>query len=463
MQYQRPALVQTQKLKLSPQMLQSIQIMALPLQDLKLRIEKELDENPALEVLEDRETVSLDSVPEKATDQETESYFENSSDPGFIRSSSYDQEGSDAKQQFMENALSRPESLREHLIWQLRLQPIPEDYFQVGELLIRNLDENGFFIEEPEVVVPSSHHGAMKELIARIQQFEPVGCCTRDYLESLQVQAAQVEGVPEAIFPIIAGHLPALNKGKFREVAKALDISVEEVEHCLEIIRKLTPFPGREYSSAEPTYVIPDVAVTRENGEFRIVVNEEEIPVLGLNSFFDQMMHDSRGKLEGEEAETRKFVTSKIRDARWFINSIQQRHDTLKKVTLAIVEYQREFFLHGPKSIVPLTLKNVADDIGVHEATVSRLTRGKYMQTDFGILELKYFFTNAVAGTRKGGGSYGKEAVKAIMQEILEAEKEKHLSDQKISDLLEKRGIKIARRTVAKYRKELDISSSYNR
>jgi RNA polymerase sigma-54 factor len=461
LQYQRPALVQTQKLKLSPQMLQSIQIMALPLQDLKLRIEKELDDNPALEILEDRDTLSLDDVNDK--NREEEAYFENTSDPGFIRSSSYDQEGSDAKQQFMENALSRPESLRDHLIWQLRLQPLPEEYFPVGELLIRNLDENGFFIEDPVDVVPSDYHGVMNELIAVIRQFEPVGCCTADYIESLEVQAAQVEGVPESIFPIIRGHLKALDRGKYREIAKALGITEDEVEHCLEILKTLTPFPGREYSSNEPTYVIPDVAVTRENGEFRITVNEEEIPVLGLNSFFDQMMHDPRDKDRPGDAEAKKFVTGKIRDARWFINSIQQRHDTLKKVALAIVEYQREFFLYGAKSIVPLTLKDVAEEIGVHEATVSRLTRGKYMQTDFGIFELKYFFTNAVAGTRKGGGSYGKEAVKAIMKEILEAETEGNLSDQKISDLLAKRGIKIARRTVTKYRKELDISSSYNR
>jgi RNA polymerase sigma-54 factor len=200
LQYQRPALVQTQKLKLSPQMLQSIQIMALPLQDLKLRIEKELDENPALEVLEDRDTLSLDSLPEK--NSEVESYFENSSDPGFLRSSSYDQEGSDAKQQFMENALSRPESLREHLIWQLRLQPIPEDYFQIGELLIRNLDENGFFIELPEDIIPADRHPVMRELIALIQRFEPVGCCTPDYVSSLEVQASQVEGAPHRSFPL---------------------------------------------------------------------------------------------------------------------------------------------------------------------------------------------------------------------------------------------------------------------
>ncbi|WP_041401730.1 RNA polymerase factor sigma-54 [Salinispira pacifica] len=459
MQYQRPALVQTQKLKLSPQMLQSIQIMALPLQDLKARIDQELDENPALEVLEDRETISLDSMPEK--NSEVESYFENSSDPGF--SSSYDQAAADSKQSFMENALSKPESLREHLIWQLRLQPIPEEFFQIGELLIRNLDENGFHLEDPELLVSQDQHPAMKEMISIIQRFDPPGCCSADYIESLKIQASLVVDVPEAIYPLIEKHLQALDRGKYRDIARAEKIPEEEVLHCLEILKSLTPFPGREYSSAEPTYVIPDVAVTRENGEFRIMVNEEEIPVLGLNSFFDQVFQESGNNDQPGHAEAKSFVTSKIRDARWFINSIQQRHDTLKKVALAIVEYQRDFFIHGPKSIVPLTLKNVAEDIGVHEATVSRLTRGKYMQTDFGIFELKYFFTNAVTGTRKGGGSYGKEAVKAIMKEILEAEADRHLSDQKISDLLEKRGIKIARRTVAKYRKELDISSSYNR
>ncbi len=461
MQFQKHALIQTQKLKLSPQMLQSIQIMALPLQDLKARIEQELGENPALEVLEDMETLSLDSIPEKATEED---YFVDSSDPGF-RSSSYDQEATDSKHNFMENALSRPESLREHLVWQLRLQPIPEEFFMVGELLIRNLDENGFFQEDPKLVVPENRHQIMWELVTIIQRFEPVGCCTADYRESLEVQAGLIEEVPTSIYMIIREHLKDLDRGKYREIAKKLSISEDEVQHCLEILRKLTPFPGREYSNAEPTYVIPDVAVTREGGEFKISINEEEIPVLGLNSFFDQVLTNVKmqGSVGSSLSNAKGFVTSKIRDARWFINSIQQRHETLKKVTLAIVEYQREFFLNGPKSMVPLTLKNVAEDIGVHEATVSRLTRRKYMQTDFGIFELKYFFTNAVAGTRKGGGTYGKEAVKAIMKEILEAEAKFHLSDQKISDLLEKRGIKIARRTVAKYRKELDISSSYNR
>ena len=451
MQLQKPALVQTQKLRLSPQILQSINIMALPLTDLKARIDQELEENPALEVIEDKEMLSLDSVSEVPAE---ESYFDDSSDPGFL-SSSYDQAAADSKQGFMENALSQPETLRDHLIWQLRLQSLSEELLETGELLIRNLELNGFHIEDPAILIPPERHKAMQEVMAIIQHFDPVGCCTRDYIESLEVQATLVRSAPKSLVPIIREHLPMLDRGRLKDLAKILSVDLKEVEQCLGILKFLTPFPGREYSHSNPGYVVPDVTVIREKDEWKIIVHDDEIPVLGLNSFFNQMNGNNNGK------ETEKFVTTKIRDARWFINSIQQRSNTLKKAAIAIVEYQRDFFLYGPKGIVPLTLKHIAEEVGVHEATISRLTRGKYMQTEFGIFELKYFFTNAVEGVRSGGGSYGKVAVKAIMKEIVETAG--NLSDQKISDLLARRGIKIARRTVAKYRKELDISSSYER
>jgi RNA polymerase sigma-54 factor len=230
------------------------------------------------------------------------------------------------------------------------------------------------------------------------------------------------------------------------------------VLRALEFIQTLTPFPGREYSQSGPQYVIPDLMITQKEGEFVIVLNDEEIPVLGVNAFFDEVLQTN-----GDKKEVKQFVTSKIRDARWFIQTLQQRNKTLLKVAKAIVEFQRDFFLRGPKHIVPLTLKDIAGEIGVHEATVSRLTNGKYVQTDFGLFELKYFFSNAVAGTNSKGIQYSKEGVKAIVKEILESEQGGTLSDQKITDLLEKRGVTIARRTVAKYRKELDISSSYDR
>ncbi len=458
MQFQKPAVEQTQKLKLSPQMLQSIKIMSLPLFDLRARIEQELEENPALERTEDEKTLSIDSTLDSSFDSTPEksdedSYFENTSDPGTI--STYDQDASNAKQSFMENALSQPETLQDHLVWQLRLQPLSHELIDIGELLIHNLDMNGFHIEEPQYLLSPEQCEHIHTLIPMIREFDPVGCCTSNYIESLEVQASLLEDVPQSIYVIIREYLSVLSKGKVQEIAGKLSVPPEEVEHCRHILRSLTPFPGQEYTHIHPGYVVPDVIVIREKDDWRIIVNEDELPVLGLNNFFSEIEENRKSK------EASDFVRTKIRDARWFINSIRQRNNTLQKVAVSIVKYQRDFFLTGPKGIVPLILKDVAEDIGVHEATISRLTRGKYMQTEYGIFELKYFFTNAVKGFRGGGGAYGKVAVKEIIREILETQS--NFSDQKISDLLEKRGIKIARRTVTKYRKELHISSSYER
>ena len=441
-------------------MLQGIQILAMPLQDLRARIEEELEANPALEVIEERTSLSLEEITPKAKDTDDEA-FDNSSDPGFRTTeyTGYGDEASDAKRQFMEGVLSRPESLQDHLIWQLRLQPLPEEFFQIGELLIRNLDSNGFHREEPEALVPENLHAALNQVMEIIRGFEPQGTCVRDYKESLKVQTLlSEEEVPPAVLPILESELELLERGRYREIAKHLRIAESEVLAALAFIQKLTPFPGREYSSAEPQYVTPDVVIARREGEFVLVLNDEEIPVLGVNAFFDEML-----TAHPEAKDVKQFVSSKIRDARWFIQSIHQRNNTLLKVSKAIVEFQRDFFLRGPKFIVPLTLKDIAGEIGVHETTVSRLTNGKYIQTDFGVFELKYFFSNAVPGTSSRGTQFSKEGVKAIIREILEEEKGKSLSDQKISDLLAKRGVKIARRTVTKYRSELDIQSSYDR
>ncbi|MFO8065841.1 MAG: RNA polymerase factor sigma-54 [Spirochaetota bacterium] len=456
MQVQRPALVQQQKLKMSPQLYQSIQLMALPIQDLRLRIQQELEQNPALEVVEEQSTVSLEEVED--TPSEDVDYFENSSDPGHTRS--YDTEASDSKRQFMEGALSRPESLQEHLMWQLRLQPISQEEFELGELLIHNLDENGFHREDPETFVPERRLDALRRVCAIIQSFEPVGTCVSDYRESLLVQARLSGTHPEGTETIIEEHLDLLEREKYREIARKMGITEDQVHEALEFIRTLTPFPGRKYSSESPRYVIPDLMITMKDGQFVIYLNDEEIPVLDINPFFDQM-----NNTKSEQKDVNRFVKSSVKDARWFIHSIQQRNQTLVKVARAIVEFQRDFFLKGPKYLVPLTLKDIATTVDVHEATVSRITTSKYVQTEWGIFELKYFFSNSISGAGSKGSHHSKVAVKERIREILEEEKgnEKHLSDQRIADLLKQRGISIARRTVAKYRKELDISSSYDR
>jgi RNA polymerase sigma-54 factor len=443
---------------MNTQLVQSIQIMALPLQDLRVRIQEELEKNPALEVLEEPQSLSLEDGQKRGAEEYE--YFEDSSDPGFTRGAGYDEEGGDAKRRFMEGALSRPESLQDHLLWQARLQPVSAEVLAVCELLIRNLDENGFHREDPEVLAPGPRRRFLEESLRLVQGLDPVGVCTRDYRESLLVQAASKPEAPEHTFEVLQDHFEALERGKYREIARALKIEEEDVEECLRFIKTLTPFPGRLYSGEAPRYVIPDIMVKLRDGQFVIILNDEEIPVLGVDPFFSTIQ-GSRGVKNTKDVKL--FVNNNIREARWFINAIHQRNQTLLKVAKAIVEFQREFFLRGPKYIKPLTLKDIAAEIDVHEATVSRTTTSKYMQTEWGIFELKYFFSNSISGAGSGGSRFSKEGVKQLVKEIIEKEGGKGLSDQKISGLLAERGISLARRTVTKYRKELDISSSYER
>jgi len=454
-QYQKPVLIQEQKLKMSPQLYQSIQLMAMPLQDLKLKIQEELENNPALEMVREKSDVSLDEIHSKTS--EDHDFFENSSDPGYT--GSYNQEASDSKQKFMEGALSRPESLQEHLMWQLRVQPIPREWFEIGELLIWNLDENGFHLEKPKKLVSEEKYHTLKEVISLIQQFDPAGVCTADYRESLLVQAELSPDAPPHTEELIEKHMELLERNSTKEIAKKTGIPETEIESIIAFIKTLTPYPGRLYSNSSTTYVIPDVVVRHEEGEFKLYLNDEEIPELGISPFYEEI--EEKGNKE--EKQTKKFVKQSVRDARWFIYSINQRNQTLVKISRTILEFQRKFFLYGPKQLAPLTLKDVAAEVQVHETTVSRIVNSKYIQTEWGIFPLKYFFSNQVSST--GSGRYSKGAVKEIIKEILEehADEQKQLSDQKISDILKKRGISIARRTVAKYRKELAIDSSYNR
>jgi RNA polymerase sigma-54 factor len=260
-------------------------------------------------------------------------------------------------------------------------------------------------------------------------------------------------------------YLELLEKGKIAEAAKKLGRGEDEIRIILERIRELSPFPGRRFDSGDTRYVVPDVQVVRKEGEFAIILNEEEIPVLGINPFF---MKISDKKKEGRKnagaagKEVRNFARENIKEARWFIHSINQRNHTLLRVSRAIVEFQRPFFVNGPKYLEPLTLRDIAQELGVHETTVSRTANGKYMQTEWGIFEIRYFFTNSISGIGSSGSRFSKEGVKEIIREIISRE-DRRFRDQEITDLLAKRGISIARRTVAKYRNELDLGSSYSR
>ena len=467
MQSQRPVLKQVQKLRMTPQLYQAVRLMALPLQELKNTIEEELEKNPALQVEEDRSTVSLDALPARENADGEGDWFDHSSDTGYSRADG--EAASDARRQFIEGALSQPESLQDHLLAQLALQPISEEWLRIGELLIRNLDQNGFHQEPPEILFSEpAEKKLLPKVLELVQGFDPVGTCVKDMRESLLVQIRHHPSPHPRAAELVEHWLEALEKQRHRDIEKGMRISEARLKEIAAFIRTLDPLPGRNFSRDVIRYVLPDVQVTLHEGEFVIILNEEMIPVLGINPLFEDM---SRKRGESKDTKTRQFVARNLQDARWFIRTIGQRNQTLLKVCRAVVEFQREFFLKGPKYLKPLTLKDIAGEIGVHEATVSRITSSKYMQTEWGIFSLKHFFSNSVAGTVSAGPRFSKEGVKEIIREIIGQENARAgaearaggLSDQKIVEILAAKGVSLARRTVAKYRGELAIESSYQR
>lgn len=464
MEFQKPALVAEQRQTLSPQMIQSIKLMALPLVELKQQIQQELETNPALEVIDDRSTVSLDSLdssPEPGSPDESGGIdpFENSSDPGYTSSSNYDD---DSKRMFIEGAISRGETLQEHLLWQLRLQPLGAEDRDLGEAIIQNLDDDGFHKVDPYTLRPKAPKEEVDRLLGLIRGFEPQGTACADYRESLKVQASLSDEAPDAAISILDSCLDLLEKGKHADIQKRLRLSDADLEEALAFIKGLQPFPGREYSSEEPHYVLPDLLVKLKDGDFVIVLNDEEIPLLGIDPFFNQLANEKGRPGQNADKATDAYVRDNIRQAKFFIRSIRQRNETLLKVARAIVEFQRDFFANGPKYLAPLTLKDVANVVGVHETTVSRIAHSKYVQTDWGVFELRYFFTNSISGAGSTGSHFSKEGVKEVIREIIGSENAV-LSDRDIMETLSKRGIKLARRTVAKYRSELELDSSFGR
>jgi RNA polymerase sigma-54 factor len=452
---------------MSPQLFQSIELMMLPIVDLREKIDEELERNPALEVLEDKSTVSLDAAysPKKEEDE----YFEATSDSGFISRPS--SEAADEHHKFIEGVLARSETLQEHLLWNLRLTPAGEDLRRIAELIIQNLDENGFHKEPLELLLKGEDSGKIREALDLVRSLDPPGCAVADYRESLAVQARLLPDAPEGMERALE-YLELLERGKFAEPARKLGLSEDEVRFIFKRIKDdLTPFPGRIFASSgeETRYVVPDVQVVVREGEFVIILNDEEIPVLGISPFFMKIVEQKKAAGTGKrntvsagDRPVRDFARENIKEARWFIQSITQRNHTLLRVSRAIVEFQREFFVNGPKYLAPLTLRDIAQELGLHETTVSRTANGKYMQTEWGIFELRYFFTNSISGMGSTGSRYSKEGVKEIIREVITQEN-RRLSDQEITDLLARRGITLARRTVAKYRNELDLGSSYYR
>jgi len=444
------SLVQKQQLKMNPQLYQSIKLMELPVAELNERIEQELENNPALEVIEDKSTVSLDEDIQRKDEYE---YFETTSDPG--RS----EKAAEEHRRFIEGVLTRPETLQEHLLWQLQLEPVDDELRSIAETLIQNLNDDGFHKENPETLFPSVQ-SRLQEAMDLVRGLEPAGTCTSDYRQSLIVQIGLSEdSLPDKIgiqeIEKVLDNLELLEREKYSVLAKKTGLTEDDVRNAGEYLKKLSPFPGRAFAPAEVRYVIPDIRITRDGDDFNIILNDEVFPVLGISPFYREP-----GKLAEKEA--RDFAKKHAKDAQLFISHLKQRNRTLIRVTNAILKFQRAFFINGPKYLAPLTLADIAGELEVHETTVSRTANGKYIQTEWGIYEIRHFFTNSISGTGEDGVKFSKESVKETIKEIVNAEK-RLLSDQEISTILSHKGIALARRTVAKYRKELDMGSSYTR
>ncbi|RKX76964.1 MAG: RNA polymerase sigma-54 factor, partial [Spirochaetes bacterium] len=329
----------------------------------------------------------------------------------------------------------------------------------LAEQIIWNLDEDGFHRESPDLLAKSVENGILDKALKVVRSMEPLGCACAEWRESLLVQAEIRADGPENFEHFVMNALPLMEKKRPEDVRSSMKISREDWEDFEEYIRTLNPFPGRLYSTETPQYIIPDLEVRELEGEHVLVLNDEVLPVLRVDPDFEKLSDET-----GSDKDARRFISDHSREARYFINSLAQRDNTLLKAARSIVEFQRDFFSGGPRFLKPLTLKDVAGEIGVHEATVSRITTNKYIQTDWGLFELKFFFTNSISGAGSSGSRVSKVAAKEVIKEILaETEPQKRLSDQKLSNLLARRGINLARRTVAKYRNELDLPSSYQR
>jgi RNA polymerase sigma-54 factor len=465
------SLATKQSLNLSPLMLQRLELMALPLSELQERIKDAVESNPALEIPTSKDN-SLDNITEKIPTKRREDDYSDASEYGSDQSGVYDNDGGDAKQQFMENALSESETLMTHLTNRLHLDTLSNEEIVIGELLISNLDKDGFNRIKLDSILPIENNIILQEtnlshedkidIIYKmqeiIQQYEPVGCCCDDWRSSIMVQAKFHRLEPEyqeTFKKMVDEELERVRANKFKIVCKNLDIDNDTLEYFLSFLKTLTPYPGSLYDSGMEEYIIPDLSIHIADGKIDFHTSSTNLPDLTISKEFVDLSK------EVDDKETKKYIRDQTKAAKELIDQIDMRNKNLFKLGTILIEKQSKFFFKGFKYINPLTQKEVAEEMGVHETTVSRLANSKYIETDWGIISVKQLFSSAMESK---DGTKSKTAIKEIIKEILSAhEGPKSLSDQKIADALNERGISIARRTVTKYRKELNIDSTYVR
>ena len=471
----RQQLKLTQQLVMTPQLQQAIKLLQLSRLELVESIQQELMENPFLDEL-DAEVA--DTAPERDSLDDYEGAHntaESQANEELIRNADWENylgEFSSVTKQSLGRELEVPEeglslearltsrpSLEGHLTWQMRLSNFTDAELCIGEVVIGNLDSRGYLqatVEELQTLLPEIPAEAVEAVIRRIQRLDPVGVAARTVQECLLVQMEVLSLTDPILVSLVREHLEDLEKHRYKPLTKKFKITMDELKGYLDLMQTLEPMPGANFFSGEPQYVSPDVFVHKHGEDFIIMLNEEGMPRLQLNSYY---VENVKAKTPAEK----DYFQDKIRSAEWLMKSLYQRQRTLYKVMESIVRFQRGFFEDGVSRLKPLILKEVAEDIGMHESTVSRITTSKYVATPHGIYELKFFFNSAL--DLDDGTQVGSESVKALIKQLIGDENVKRpLSDEQIGEILkQKLEVNIARRTVAKYRTAMNIESSSKR
>ena len=460
----------SQKLILTPSLQQAIKLLPMTTIELADLLNQEMVENPLLEESVDEEAptpevvAEAEAVPEKADekgdawdDADYEYFFGNYLDDGYRPK----QAQQVRELPPIENTLTSKGSLADHLVWQLSLQTADPLIREIGEAIIGNIDDDGMLVASISEIAALGPWpvASVEQALEHVQAFDPIGVGARDLQECLllQLRAHGLAGTP--VETLVTEHLSLLQNHRVPELAKALGLPPEEIKAYLEVVRHLDPKPGARYTPADSHYVIPDVYIIKtEDGGYRAVLNDEGLPQLRISPVYRRML-DKGGEASDE---TRAYVKDKFRSALWLLKSVDQRQKTIIKVATSIITFQREFLDKGIEHLRPLVLRDVANDIGMHESTVSRVVNNKYMHTPQGVYEMKYFFHSGISSSY--GENVSSVTIKQRIKKIIEAEDAKRpLSDSKIMNMLQREGLVLARRTIAKYREELKIPTSNQR
>lgn len=441
-----------QQLKISTQLVATMETLAAGNEELREKIKKEAESNPVIKVIEKTPSYSEFSDRYIASSGKRDDYSD--TEP-------YDPD--DSRHNWIEGMVSGGESLEEHLLKQLGEIDTDERTREAAEIIITALDKNGFLPSSPLMILPEKLWDRQEDALAIVQAMDPAGVGASDWRESLILQAKDkgLKGKELKIFSeLVLDCLDNLRQGKTAAIAKQLRTDEEEILALSDFLKTLTPFPGREYSSEWDQYITPDISIKKEGEVLRLRINSDALPSVELDPEYTEML--SELKKDGDNKDASKFLKEKISSAESLISQLEARTTALEKLGAMLMDKQKDFFLYGPLHLKGLTMKEAAEIIGVHEATVSRIANSKYIDTDWGIYPIRSLFSNTVESA--DGQNISKNAVKEMIRKIIsENETGKPLSDQKISDILKERGITAARRTVSKYRKELNIDSSFER